>query len=162
MYLVLAVAVFVHLTALVRIRIFNSAPDLVLMCVVFFGIFLGPRAGIEAGLIGGILTDMFSFGAFGMNALISAVTGFLAGTFSAKVFKESSAVQFIAVFFFESVSLLLRFAAVASIAGPLYAPLHAYLANSVLPSALYTAAVSLVVFPVMIRAFGLEREEEFL
>jgi rod shape-determining protein MreD len=161
-YLILGAAVFVHLTALVRIRIFNSAPDLVLMCVIFFGIFLGPRMGLEAGLVGGLLTDIFSFGAFGMNALISGITGFLAGAFSAKVFKESSMIQFLAVFLFESVSMALHFAAAASAAGLLHIPFHVYLANSVLPSAVYTAAVSLVAFPVLIRAFGLEREEEFL
>ena len=161
-YLALAAAVLFHITVLAHIRIFNSAPDLVLMCVIFFGIFLGPKMGLEAGLIGGLLTDIFSFGAFGMNALISSVTGFLAGAFSAKVFKESSIVQAFAVFLFSSISMMLRFAASAATSGPLYMTFSGYLAAFVLPSAVYTAAVSLVAFPVLIRIFGFEREEEFM
>jgi rod shape-determining protein MreD len=161
-YLVLAAALFLHMTVLDRIRILGARPDITLMCVVFFGIFSSPRMGLEAGCVAGLFTDIFAFGPFGINTILYALTGFLAGAFSSKVFKESSAIQFIMVFFFQVFSMALHFILASALSKTLYMTFADYFLSSVLPTGIYTSTVSLALFPAFMRLFGLRREEEFL
>jgi len=59
-YFVLALALFLQVTVLNYVKISGTKPDLMLICVIFFGLFLGGGAGFEAGIIAGLLKDIFA------------------------------------------------------------------------------------------------------
>ena len=44
-------ALLVNATVLDHFRIFGARPDLMIVCVTFFGLFLGRAAGLETGLV---------------------------------------------------------------------------------------------------------------
>ena len=145
-YLAVLIALFIHLTVLKYVMIFGASPNLVLICVIFFGLFSGPSAGLESGAVAGLLCDIFALDFFGMNALVYAVTGLAAGALSAKVFKESKKTDFGIVFFLTAFAMSVHFALVSALSKSLILTSSEYFLSSVLPASLYTAVVAIPVF----------------
>lgn len=158
----LIAAFFLHLTVLNFIKAYGSTPDLLLICVVFFGLFLGSNAGLESGIVAGILRDMLSLDYFGINTLILALTGFLAGVISANFSKESRLAQFLLVFFFTIFSMTFHYIIVSLFSKNLNFRFYEYFIYSVMPSSIYTGLVSIPVFARFINAYGLKELEFFL
>jgi len=161
-YMLLALAVLLHMTVLDRFRIFGARPDLVLICVTFFGFFLGPAAGAESGLFAGALEDLFSLDFLGINAFTFAVTGLAAGYMSVKLSKESKRTRALLVFFLTSFSMVFHFLAASALSRSVDASLAEYLLSSVAPSGLYTAIVSVPVFLKLSGMFGLKLQEDYI
>ena len=162
MYFILVLAVLVQLTVLNYIKILGSKPDLVLIAVVFFGLFSGAETGLEAGVFGGIMCDLFSLDFFGINALVLGLTGITAGFLSAKVFKESKKTGFLLVFFLTIFSMWLHYTVAMILARSSSLTFSEYFFKSVLFSAFYTAAVSVPIFLKMIDIFELKEAQGFL
>jgi rod shape-determining protein MreD len=161
-YLALVLALFAHVTLLNYFKIFGAKPDLLLICVVFFGFFLGGRLGLETGIAAGFLMDMFTLDAFGVNALVLGTTGFLVGALNTKFFRESKMTQIFIVFFSSVFSMILHFIVSTLVFRSITISAGEYIGASVIPSSIYTTVVSLFVFPKFIDLYNLKDDRQLL
>ncbi len=81
-----------------RLQLWGAMPDLMLIAVVFTGLFRGPLYASSLGFIFGLLEDLFMGRLIGVNALSKMLIGYLAGMGKGHVFKENPFVPLIAVF----------------------------------------------------------------
>jgi len=90
-------------------------PDFVLLLVIYFAFTNGPGKGALLGLTFGLLEDFYVGRYIGMNALSLLLTGFIAGWFETKLYKENLlialVVVFVASFFSQAVFLFSGIAA---------------------------------------------------
>lgn len=161
-YLILYIAALLSVTVLDHLRIFGSRPDLTLICVVFFGLFLGRTAGLEAGLFAGFVTDIFSLDYFGINMITYGMSGLVAGMLSISFIKESKRTQFLLVFACAVFSMSLHFTLASSFSRSAILGFGEYLASSIVPGSIYTALVSIPIFIKFIELYGLREREELL
>lgn len=161
-YLLLISALFLQLVALDYIKIFATKPDLMLLLVIFYGLFFGSSIGIETGFIAGLLKDILSVDIFGINTLTLAATGLAAGILSSKFSKESRATQTVLVFSFSIFSMLMHYIYSSFISNITYINLSEYVLRLMIPVSLYTSLVSMIIFPVLMTKYHLEEREEFL
>lgn len=161
-YFLLLSALLIHLTVLSHIRLFGAAPDLMLIIVIFFGLFFGPGSGLECGLAAGILKDIFTPGFFGMNTAACAVTGLAAGVLNDKFYKESRFTEFILAVSFTAFCLSFHYMLASLVSANLALAFPEYLATSVLPVSVYTGLIALPVFLKLIDFYGLNHPEELL
>jgi len=162
MYLVLAALFFLQLTLVNIIAIYGAKPDLGSLFVIFIAVFFGARPGLEAGFVFGLLKDIYSVDIFGVNTTALSLAGLSAGFLSPKLFRESRSTQSLVVFFFTLLYLLIHYAISSSIASISYIRFSEYLLLSFVPVALYTAAISVPAFPLLINLFGLKEDAEYL
>lgn len=161
-YIVLISALFLQVTVLNFLAIFGVKPDLVLISVIFFGLFLGPGAGLEFGLVAGLLKDIFALDYFGINAFIFCLTGLIVGVVNTRFFKESRMTQFVLVFSFTIFSMVLHYFLVYIFSRSLNINLADYLIISVLPASIYTSLVAIPIFSRFISMYNLKEQEELL
>lgn len=162
MYLLLFAALFLQLALSEHIKIIGSKPDLLLILVVFLGLFFGSGTGLEAGLVAGFLKDIYALDFFGINTFIIGLTGLVAGAINGKFFIESKATQFLAAFFFTAVSMTLHFMLVSALSKSLALSFSEYAAVSIVPTSLYTSLVAIPIFSKFIDMYNLKESEEFL
>ncbi len=91
--ILLAVAVLLQSTLLTHIAINTVKPDLALIILVFVSMRRGSMVGQVSGFLSGIVEDFMSAGPFGFyplgfHPLMRAITGFLYGLFSGKIFVD--------------------------------------------------------------------------
>ena len=161
-YAILILALFAHLTVLNHARLFNASPDLMLILVVLWGLFLGRGLGLEAGVAAGLLLDIFSLDIFWTNTLILGSAGVGAGFLNTKFFKESKATQVFIVFSLALLSMLGRFACGALLGAVSRINFYDYLISSALPVSAYTAVVSIPVSSKFIDIYHLREPDEDL
>ena len=161
-YLTLFLALFLQAGIANNIRIFGARPDLILMSVVFFGLFSGAGAGFESGIVAGAMADILALDFFGINMITLAATGLMAGMVSEKFFKESKRMDFILVTAFSVFSMALHYAFVAVFSKSAIISFRDFFTSSVVPAAIYTGLASIPVFPALIRIFNLRELEEYL
>lgn len=161
-YLMLLLCLLLQLTVLDHLKLFGVKPDLLLIIVVFFGLFLGRGVGMEAGIIAGLGKDLYALDFFGINALILAATGMVAGILGAQFSRESNRTQFLLVLMLSSFSMILHFIIVSVFSKWVYLGFGEYLAGSVIPTGIYTALVSVPVFIKLQNTYGLRSSEEYL
>ena len=133
-----------ELTLFNRIRAFGVRPELLLICTVFFGLHFGIARGMEIGFLSGILKDIFTVSAFGINTFSFLFIGFLSGLLKDKLIKGN----FIAQFF---LSLLAVY--IASIAHLIYlsGSIGAHFWKAVLYKGLYTGFLAPFIFFALTR-----------
>jgi len=161
-YSILVVAFLIHMTVLNYIEIAGAKPDLILMCVIFFAIFLGPAIGFETGLVAGLAQDLLTFDYFWVNTFILASAGLAAAIVSDNLFRESRATQFLLVFLSVCLSSSLHFFIFSAVSKNSNFNFYGFFLNSVIPTAIYTTAVSIPVFIRFIDMFKLREQDEFL
>lgn len=162
-YLVIAAALGIQLTFLGRLKLFGAEPDLILICVTFFGLFLGPAAGLEAGALSGFLMDIFSLDYFGINTLIYSSTGLLSGALNTSFARESRRTQALIVFLCAAFGMSLHFILAALFSGSSAEfGFYEYLKACVIPTGLYTAIVSVPVFSRLSDSYDLREREDLL
>lgn len=161
-YFILLAVLLLNLTILNHIRIFGAKPDLMLICVIFFGMFLGTGAGLESGLVGGALTDIFTLDFFGINMFVFGTTGLLAGILSAKFSRESTRTRVLLVMFLTAFSMTLHFILACIFSKWLSLTFAEYLRGSVIPKSIYTGIVSIPIFLKFLNAYGLRGSDEYL
>ena len=160
--LIILAASFIHLTVLNYIKILGAVPDILLLFVVFFGLFLGPRMGFESGLAAGFLEDIFSVGIFWVNTLIFGAVGLLAGVTKMKFFKESKLTQALLVFTITIFAMSLRYMSASLLMRPIKISFFEYLFSSIIPVSIYTCLVSIPLFSKFIGIYNLREDPEDL
>jgi len=161
-YLILLAALALQAGPLEHIRVFGARPDLLLSCVVFFGLFLGPAAGFESGLAAGLLKDIFALDFFWINALILSLTGLFAGTVNTKFFKESKRTEFLLVIVFNAFAMSIHFLIVSLMPGSLALEFGDFFLSSVIPASIYTGFLSVPVYRWLISFYNLKETEDYL
>jgi len=161
-YLLILAALTLQLTVLGRVRILGAKPDLMLTLVVFFGVFLGGRRGLEAGLAAGLLLDIFALDYFWLNTFTFGITGLLAGVLGLKVIRESRMTQTLLVFFFTIFFMTFHFIIASNFSRSANLSLAELTRVSILPSAVYTSLVSIPIFSKLTGLFNLREEDDML
>jgi len=90
---VFVVFAILDLTALNHIMIYGTKPDLFLAGVLFFSLYCGFKTGASAGLIAGIVRDIFSGGPFGINILFLVLVGTFFGYYANNFYRNSPSAQ---------------------------------------------------------------------
>ena len=161
-YSILILALAIHLTILNHINIFGAKPDLVLALVIFFGLFLGGRMGLESGLVAGFLEDILTLDIFWANTFILGITGLLAGALNTKFFKESKITQTLLVFGFTTFSMAIHFLVTSFFLKSPNLNLSDYFVNSIIATSIYTALISVPLYSKFIDLYGLKEKDEDL
>jgi rod shape-determining protein MreD len=161
-YAILLTALLLHLTILGRFRILGSVPDLVLLCVVFFGLFLGRGPGLETGLVSGMIEDLFALDYFGINMVVMGATGLVAGSLNTSFVRESKRTQAIIVFACSLFSMWLHFSLASAFSGSVGFGAYEYLRSSALMTAAYTSVVSIPIYRYLLNSFSLSEPDDLL
>lgn len=162
LYGVLVLSFLIQLLFLDNMKVAGVKPDILAITVVFFAIFFGPGIGAEAGLVSGLLKDVYSLDIFGANSVLMLLMGFVVGVLSPKIFKESKLTQLSIVFLSSVLYMTAHYLLSSFILSSAYASLYEYMYNLILPSSLYTALLSAVIFPFLVNRYHLKEQAEYL
>ena len=135
-FILLLSLVILQTTSLNRLSILGIKPYLLLILVIFIGLYKGPIPGAWYGLLAGILLDLFSPIPLGTNALSKTVLGFLAGVAAPLLYFEAPLTQGLLLFLGMLLEGMILFILLASF--HLAPPLRYSLLYIILPAALYT------------------------
>ena len=161
-YIILAIASLIQLLFLDHIKVALAKPDLLVLLVVFFAVFFGPDAGAWTGFVSGLFKDTYSLDIFGVNSVLLSLTGLVAGMLSPKLFKESKLTQGLLVFASSVLYMVTHYFVSLLIFPSAYVTLPEYLYGLILPSSLYTAMLSFLIFPALINRYHLKENAEYL
>lgn len=96
--LLFLVSMVLQTTVFDFLKVAGVKPDLVVLLVIYFAFTNGPYKGAAFGLLIGLLEDLIVGYNVGLNALALLFTGFLAGWFETKMYKENLVIAFLVVF----------------------------------------------------------------
>lgn len=145
-YVIAFLVALAQATAANLITVANIKQDLLLIMVVFVALRKGPLNAAAVGAIAGFLKDVLSTGAF-LNTLVFPVCGILAGLFAERFYKENVFMDPLIVF---TASVFVSAVYLVWFSHWDYPPSVFVLAIRVgIPTALYTALVSLPVFFIL-------------
>ncbi|MDD5428527.1 MAG: rod shape-determining protein MreD [Candidatus Omnitrophica bacterium] len=161
-YLILATALFLQGGAVNYVAISGAKPDLPLMAVIFFGLFLGPAAGLESGLAAGLLKDIFALDFFWINTITLGLTGFVIGAINTQFFKESKRADFIFVLIFTAFAMSLHYSIAVVLSDSIALGFLEFFKSSIIPTAIYTGLVSIPVYSKLLDVYKLKETEEYL
>ncbi|MBD3181932.1 rod shape-determining protein MreD [Candidatus Poribacteria bacterium] len=91
-------SVVLQISLIAKISIFGSSPDLPLAFVLALALFRGSFHGEIAGFVTGILSDAFSGGLLGLQAISKLISGFCAGLLRGRLYSDNVITQFLAGF----------------------------------------------------------------
>ncbi|MFA6321334.1 MAG: rod shape-determining protein MreD [Candidatus Omnitrophota bacterium] len=161
-YLILAAALFFQGTAMDYVKILGAKPDLLLIAVIFFGLFLGPAAGLESGIAAGMMMDIFTLDFLWINTVTLGITGFIIGTINTQISKESKRADFVFVLIFTMFSMSLHYLIVAILSKSVVLGFVEFFTSSVIPTAIYSGLVSIPVYSKLVSIYKLKEMEEYL
>lgn len=85
-------------TILNYVNIFNVKPDLLLISVIIASLFFQPLWAISLSIFAGVLKDIFSVNAFGLNSILFFLWSFLIIKLSRKISFDSNYVRLVLIF----------------------------------------------------------------
>lgn len=95
---ILCGVIILQTTVLPYLRIKEAGLDLVLILIVYTGLYLSISRATLFGFLGGLAEDIFSGFLLGSNALSKTLIGFLTASLERKIYKENFIMQAILVF----------------------------------------------------------------
>jgi len=161
-YLILALALFLQGGMMNYFEVLGAKPDLLLIAVIFFGLFLGPVAGLESGFAAGLAKDVFALDFFWVNAVLLGITGFLVGIINTQISKESKRVNFVFVILFTIFSMSLHYLLAVVLSRSVALGFAEFFISSIIPTAIYTGLVSVPIYANLISIYKLKETEEYL
>jgi rod shape-determining protein MreD len=161
-YLILITAFFLQVTFLNYMKVSGVKPDIVLACVIFFGLFAGAGVGFESGIAAGIMTDLFVLDFFGINTYLFSLVGFLAGVVNINFFRESKRTQTLLVFLFTSLCMTLHYIVISFISRNISFGYGEYLMRSIIPASIYTSLAAIPIFSAFLAIYDSGEAEELL
>lgn len=142
--LLVLLSVFLQSTVFQFIKVAGVSPNLVLVLVVFYAIFNGPRQGAVLGLAGGLALDLVFGFYLGRNMLSLAVTGFVVGLGHHTLFRESALIMAALTFLATVGAEVLNYLLILSL-GVRIGPGNA-LFGVIFPLAVYNSAVAILAY----------------
>lgn len=142
------------------ISIGGISPNFFVIVVVIAAMINGSDQGVIVGFTGGLIYDLVGSGSVGPAALVLAITGYLVGLLAQHLFAEGwllpVTVLGIASLFSELIYLILS--AMVGSSAPFFSSLYLY----VLPTAIYTTVIAVLLFPLISRILQQEQRMEIL
>ncbi len=130
-----------------HIALAGVAPNFLIIMPVIFGFLNGSNEGIVVGFVSGLLYDLYSGETVGLSALIFLYTGYLAGLFYQKYEERELFIPLCAIFIgdfaFNFIIYVLNFMLHNKL------DIWFYLTHIIVPEAVYTVAVGLLMYPVL-------------
>lgn len=146
-YLVLTLLGFLGL--ILQTTVFNELiiagvkPDILLIIVLLYALFNGPRQGAFMGLGLGLLEDIFQAKYFGLNAASKLTSGFIFGFLEKSTFKDNFFIPILVLFSGSLVHITIYFV-YSNIVG--YHLTLEHLIRTLVPFAIYNACFSPFVY----------------
>ena len=85
----------------------NSKPDLILILVIFYALYHGPKQGMIIGMGFGLCVDILSGGALGLNVFILGFIGYFTGFLTERVYRDHFLTMIVVPFCASLVCLIL-------------------------------------------------------
>ena len=150
-----------QVTLLTSFPIRRIRPDLILILVLYLGLFYPPISGGLLAPFMGFLMDLFSGNGFGLYALTNPLIFYGARFFKGRFYLESLTSQFLFVFIFGLVEDLLILILLGALnPGPID-KLYPMLLTFLLPQSLFTCLITpIIFFLIRRRVFALSHHPE--
>lgn len=159
---------YLSLLAAAALQVFISSypighaikPNIMLLAMVFYGLFTDERFGCEIGAACGLILDVFSIRPLGLNALLFGCAGHVIGRYRLKFYRHSSITHFIVTFAASYAVLAAYYLFINKIysqpesawAGLLCSP-------AVLATCLVNSIAAVFAYPFFLEYYGLSGEE---
>lgn len=135
----------------------KAQPDLILIVIAIYSFLEGPIVGGIAGFSGGLLQDLLLVRSVGLNIIAKTIVGYFSGLVERNLFGHSNLLPTLAIFVISIASQILYMAA-SFLVGERIEVWPAFI-SVILPSALYTSAVTFFIFGRITRLLSHERKE---
>lgn len=157
LYLTILAVIVLESTLLNYARVLDIQPDLLLITILFFGLFTSRQNAVEAGLVGGLFRDVLSTGFFGINAVLFGITALLVSLYRDKIYKEF----FLTQIFLTVAAGICVYTGYFFLRYAIFSSGFEYSGNSlfgtIIPSVLYTSLISPLVFFVLAYIFRVKK-----
>jgi len=153
-WFIIVIGVLLQTTIVPFVQVGNARPDLLLMITVSVGLIFGRVAGASVGFFGGLVWDLLTAQIFGMHTLAKLITGYVAGSFEHKVFKDNSILPIVSIFLATFLHEVILY--ISAFMLEIRAPFLAMIGQTIAPSAVYNCLVVPFVY------FGMYRIRELL
>lgn len=144
-------SLLVQVTLTGMISLWGAVPDLVLLPVVFHGLWRGPKEGALWGFAAGLGRDFLCGHYLGLNALALAAAGYLAGWAESRLYRESTAVALVTTLGCSLASQLVYYLLLLFVG--VKVPLVAAAVRVILPTAVYSSALVPLFYPLFSRLY---------
>lgn len=131
------------------IAVRGSFPNLMLLTVIFFGLYRGPVTGEILGFALGLLADSASISIFGSQTFMFTLIGFISGRLQGKINEEKPIAQMSLVFFMS----LLYVAGLALLESLFGGSWERFRAGTSLYQTLYSTLISPLVFFALFQGY---------
>lgn len=153
--LALLVAIVLQVALAPQIAVLGVVPNFVFLVVVTLALLEGPVAGCAAGFFGGLLFDLLGASVVGPYALVFCVAGYVAGLIHANMFAEGWLLP-VSVVFIASVGAEITYGVIMSVLD-IGLPFWSALVRIMLPGAVYTTVLAVLLYPLMTRVLRRDR-----
>jgi len=144
---VLIIVVLLETTMVGRLAIFGISPDIMLTTIVSYSILRGDTEGALAGFFGGLLMDVALGQAMGLFAMLGLLVGYFAGKPFRDFYRES---YLLPMFITGVVAVAYGFALyVFNTLTIAYVNMTVHMWAVVLPTAVYTMIISIIVYRLL-------------
>lgn len=140
-------------TLLTSLHIQRIRPDLVLILILYLGLFYSPVSGGILTLFMGFLMDLFSGNSFGLYTLSRPFIFYIAQFFRGRFYLESYRSQFLFVFILGLVEGLLIFFLLSVLNSAPIGHLYPLLFSFLLPQSFLTGLITPILFPLIHKGF---------
>lgn len=153
--LILVAAVVAQVAIAPHLAIAGVVPNILLLVVLTLALVGGRTQGVVVGFVAGLLADLLGTGVIGVAALVFTVIGYMAGSLQENMFAEGWLLP-VSVVLIASLLAEFSYALVLALLGE-GAGFGMTLTRIVIPTALYTAALALVLYPFLARFLRTEQ-----
>ncbi|CDE70066.1 MULTISPECIES: rod shape-determining protein MreD [Jutongia] len=140
---VLQASVFSHL------HLGGVSPNILIMVTAAFGLMYGRKLGMFSGVVGGLLVDAMFNSVIGLTILIYAFIGYINGMLNKLYFKDKLYIPALTIVFSDLAYGILYYVCRFMLRGRMDFPF--YLLHVMIPEAIYTLIVGLLVYLIMRR-----------
>lgn len=152
LFLIVFLTGVIQSTALDYLSILGVKPDLLLVSVIFFTLYLGKGGGIKAAIIGGLFKDITSTAIFGSNAFAFCLCALFLSRFAGHFYREKVSTQILLCgLLYYIITFLILFINHGASKDP-YIHLNTY-HWMILKATLYTGSISPLLFFILSKVF---------
>ena len=155
--LILAACLVIQTVLIPHIAIADAKPNLMIIAVVTFSFIFGDKAGIFIGFLAGILCDILFGGVVGFYALVMALIGYVCGKLKRLLYIQGLWFPIFAIAISDLAYSFLCYVFLFLIRNRII--FRAFFYGLMLPEAIYTAAVALIFYPLLMFLYGRFMEE---
>ena len=132
-----------------QLKILGAIPDFVGVFIIGLALNIGNPWGTFIGLFGGILLDVFSGGAFGIQSIAYMITAYLIGLVEGKLYKDNVFIPglftFAGTFVIKMIEYVLLYLTRADVS------ISYYVTAVILPQALYNTLLTIIFFRYIVK-----------